>query len=158
MNKTIIIHTDQLRARAAEILATIPLSPVHEIVFKEHKESRSVRQNALMWRWLTIIGNELGNTKDEQHRYYKEAFLVPIYTRDNPEYAEMVEAVKRVRSTGMAQEADALKKQIIEMTSTTDCDTKQMAEYMRDIDHHAASLDIMLPRPDDPKDLMVGKR
>jgi hypothetical protein len=158
MNKTIIIRTDQLRARAVEILSTLPLSPVHEVVFKEHKESRSLRQLALLWKWNTIIGNELGNTKDEQHDYYKETFLVPIFTRDDPEYAAMVASVKHVRAAGMAADADALKKQIVKLTSTTDCDTKQMAEYMRDIDHHAASLDIMLPRPDDPKDLMVGKK
>lgn len=55
------------------------------------------------------------------------------------------EAVKECRKQGLKTEADAMKKVIIKLTSTTKCDKKQMSEFMNAISGHAASLGIRLP-------------
>lgn len=152
MNK-VVVRTKSDKARALYIIEEAPLEPVLEVIIKAWKESRSIRQNALYWQWLTLIGPELGNTKDEMHEEYKGRFLTKIFIRDDDAYAAMWEAVREVWRAGMKDKAELLKKEITKLTSTTQTDTKQMAEYMHEVDMHAAGLNIHLPRPDDPRDL-----
>lgn len=153
MKKTVIVRTEELRARVFHLISSIPLDVAHEVIIKPFKESRSLRQNSLYWKWITIIAADLGDTKEDRHLDYKKRFLVPIFIRDDPDYAEMVEAVRNVWRSGMKDQARLLEKVIIKRTSTTDANTAQMAEYMRDIDMEASGLGIYLLRPDDPADL-----
>ena len=148
MKKTIILKSPELRERARAIIDNLPVEPVHEVIIKEHKRDLSAEQRALYFVWLGVVGAELGYTKEELHLDYKERFLVPIYMRDNESYLEMIQSVKVVRRRGMNAEADTLKKFIIKETSIMDANTKQMSEYMDDIDKLAASLDIRLPLPE----------
>lgn len=53
----------------------------HAVQFSGWKEDRSLRQNALYWKWLSIIGNELGYHKDELHEEFLERFSYPITYR-----------------------------------------------------------------------------
>lgn len=148
MHKKIILKTPELRERAKLIIDSIPPPDecaLHEVVIREYSPNRSADQNALYWLCLTIIGLALGYTKDEMHLQYKERFLIPIFIRDKDSFARMVEAVKAVRRQGMNNEADDLKKEIIRLTSTTDANVKQMAEYLTDIYHAAAGHNIVLP-------------
>lgn len=147
--KTIIMRTDGDKRKALTILEGLPLKPKYEIEFRLYKLQRSVLQNKLYWKWITIIGNELGYTKEEMHELYKERLLIPIFIRDNEGFAEMVGAVKAVRGRKMKEQADILKREIIRLTSTTDCTTAQFAEYLTDIERDAANLSIILPHPDD---------
>ena len=149
MKQRIIIVSEEHRHRAMEILKSLPLSPVHEINIKEYKRNRSLEANALYWQWLTIIGAELGEEKETLHEIYKDKYLVNIYERDNPDYAEMVQALREVWKHGMKEEAVALRRKIVALTSTTDATTAQMSEYMTSVEHDAASLAINLPHPED---------
>lgn len=148
MKQTLIISSEELRARAITILGALPLTPVHELVIRERQKNRSLDANALYWKWLTVIGNELGESKEEVHERYKDGFLVQIYERDNPEYAEMIQSLRSIWSQGMKTEAVSLRKKIVALTSTTTANVKQMTEYMQSIEHHAASLGIRLPHPE----------
>ena len=149
MKHRITCITPEHRNRALAIIGTMPIDPVHEVVIREAKRDRSADQNALYWQWLTIIGSELGMTKDELHEQCKARHLVPIFTRDNEDYSAMVAAVQAVRSQGMIAEADALWSQVVRMTSTTDCSVRQMAEYLNEIEREAVGLGIRLPHPEE---------
>ncbi len=111
------------------------------------KIDRSAEQNSLMWLWLTEIGNATGHSKDEMHRFYKEKFLISIFVRDDPDYAEMAAAIKAVKAVG-ARQHKALRDQVIELTSTTKCSVGQMKEYLNEIKRHAViDLRINLTEP-----------
>jgi len=95
-----------------------------EVSVKEWKNSRSLQQNRLYWEWLTIIGNEIGYTKEELHEVLLHEFApVVTYTGLNGKPIQ-----KRVRTSAM--------------------NTKQMAEYLDAIDRFAAEQSISLPQPE----------
>lgn len=149
MKHKIAIASEELRNRVIEIVKALPLEIVHEIVIQEYKKDRSKEQNALYWKWLTVIGNDLGESKEEVHERYKGMFLVHIYERDCPDYADMIQSLRTVYKQGMHSEALALKARIVELTSTSTATVKQMTEYLDSIEHHAASLAIRLPQSED---------
>lgn len=126
----------------------LPLDKGWSITVEPFKKDRSVQQNALYWKWLTVIGGEIGMTKEEVHQDCKARFLVPIFTRDDPEYAEMFEAVRDVWRAGDKDGAMLLRKNIVRLTSTTHASVKQMSEMMEDIERDAISKGIYLPAPE----------
>ena len=149
MKHKIAITSEELRNRVIEIVKALPLDLVHEVIIHEHKKDRSKEQNSLYWRWLTVIGNELGESKEDVHERYKGMFLVHIYERDCPDYADMIQSLRTVYKQGMHAEALALKKRIVELTSTSTATVKQMTEYLQSVENHAASLAIRLPQSED---------
>ena len=142
------IDTIELRNRAVTIANSMPLDDIHEIIIRPWKRDRSAEQNSYYWKILTVIGNDLGNTKDEQHCIYKRMFLVPIFTRDDSEYAEMIGAIDAMRKQHLGLVCDVLDREIVKLTSTTQANVKQMSEYIDDIQNHATSLGIRLPGPE----------
>ena len=90
-----------------------------EVVVSTEGQGRSVKQHRLYWLWATELGNHMGLRKDEVHEMLKEKFAVPIFKRDDAEYAEMLEAVNEVHRKGMIFQAKALAKEIPKLTSTT---------------------------------------
>lgn len=150
MKHTLILRSPEIANRAGEILTTLARGDeLHEVVIRPYKKDRSVAQNSLLWRWNTIIGSELGESKEEIHERNKERFLVPIYERDDLDYAAMIEAVRSVYRQGLQQDALFLRKRIVALTSTTKATTAQMAEFLTEIERDASRLGIILPRPDD---------
>lgn len=130
-------------------MGMVPFEPLHEVIVRPYKADRSALQNALLWKWYTVIGNEQGSSKEEVHTYYKGKFLVHIYERDDTEYAAMILAVRKVYQSGMKAEAKRLENAIIELTSTTRANVDQMREYLTEIDRDAQAKGIPLPRKDD---------
>jgi len=120
-----------------------------EVIATTKTRSRSVQQNRLLWLWNTEISKHMGLFKDEVHEMLKRKFAVPIFTRDNPDYAEMVSAVKAIRKQGMTDYAEALAREISRLTSTTDFTVDQMSEYLNDIEHYAAEIGAELTFPED---------
>lgn len=140
-----VLHNDKVRSNLIARLEMMSLEPVMEITIQAHKRSRSLEQNAHYWAILTVIGNDLGMTKDEMHEVYKEKFLLPIFCRDDVGYADMCSAVQAIPPGGAR---DRAWKMVIGMTSTTQCNVGQMREYLNDCQNHAVSLGIRLPAPD----------
>lgn len=54
-----------------------------ELIIKRRKRSRTHQQNKLYWVYCTIIGDELGYTKDEIHSILKYKFLKEQKTDEN---------------------------------------------------------------------------
>lgn len=127
----------------------LDVAKVWRVTIEEWKNNRSGAQNALYWRWLTEYGHETGHSKEEAHEVMKYKFAVPIFVRDDAEYADMVASVKEVRKAGMYVYANNLRDQIVKLTSTTDFNVKQMAEYLTAFERFARSEGVDLSRPDD---------
>lgn len=149
MKKIFVIRDRDVISRVASYLEAQPLDPLLEISVTLHHKDRSIAQNSLMWSWITIIANEWGWTKDDVHEHFKKKHLVKIYERDEVGYASMIQSVRLIHTKGMKQEAKAMSKEIIRMTSTASATVKQFAEYLKDIERDMISKGFSLPHPED---------
>ncbi len=149
MKKTFVIRSRDVISRITAFLEAQPLEPLLEIAVTLHQKDRSLAQNSLMWSWITIISNEWGWTKDEVHEHFKKKHLVRIYERDEEGFSAMIQAVRLVHTKGMKQEAKAMEKAIIRLTSTAAATVKQFTEYLKDIEKDMVGNGISLPHPDD---------
>jgi len=127
------------RSRISAFLESVNADPAVQVDIKPFKRNRSASQNALMWQWLTIIGGDLGNTKDEQHRQCKELFLTPILMRDDADVERMGQMLEQTGDIG----------RMAAVLSTTHLTTPQFTEYLQDIEAFAGELGITLPHPAD---------
>jgi NinB protein len=114
-------------------------------------KKRSVAQNSLYWKWLSVIERKTGNDKDQLHFEFKKKFLINILKRDDKEYAEMCLALSALKQSE-SEQFRAIADGVIRETSTTRMDTKQFTEYLQQIEAYAlAKMGISLPVPDDLK-------
>jgi len=155
---TLAPDAPQTRKALAEHIEGLDTKQRWRVTTEPYAANRSAAQNQLLWRWNTEIGKYLGYTKDELHKIAKEKFAVPIFTRDDPDYASMIAAVKHVRGREMHHAADALKKQIIALTSTTNFTVAQMAEYLQQLEFFAAEKGAEITFPADLMNEAMGRR
>ena len=94
------------------------------IEIRDDKDSRSVKQNRLYWEWISVIGGELGYTKDETHVILRDKFLG---------YTETTTKLSVIK----------------ELRSTTKLKVKEFKDYLEQIDIFVSEYGIMLPRPED---------
>jgi len=90
------------------------------------KDDRSIRQNNLYWKWVTMIANEAGYEKKEMHEALLDEFSPIITTRDIHGKPQQ----KPLRSSAM--------------------NVEQMSDYMSAVDRFATQFyNMNLPRPED---------
>lgn len=113
-------------ARVAEFIRTLNVeSQGWEVTIEKMRDKRTDRQRRLYWKWIGIIGSEIGYDKDDLHDALREKFLPLI-------------------------EVDILGKRVKRLTSTGKLSIAKMAQYMCDVDRFAAyELSILLPHPED---------
>jgi len=144
-----VLRTEQDRNRLREIVERMPLDPPREVEIRIAKDARSIQQHRLYWVWNTHIAGETGHSKDEIHEMNKERFLVRIYERDDSGFAAMIEAVREVYRRGMKVQGQALKKEILRLTSTATANKEQFTEFLSDMERYYMDQGIYLPRPED---------
>jgi len=145
-----ILKGEEHRRGAIEVIRSLELDPVHEVVIREAKKDRSASQLGLYWLWVTCIADHTGETKDDVHRRMKKRHLIPIYM-DDPDsgMTETVLAVRDVHSQGMKSVAKVLENKIIDLVSTKDASVKQFTAYLEQIEREHIGLGIQLPHPED---------
>jgi hypothetical protein len=111
---------DEVKQRAIEAITA--LSGVYDIEISEHKKSRSVAQNRLMWMWLNLMAKETGNEPDDLHTLFKIKFLG---TETKTVYGTTMEIPQ----------------------STTKLTTKEFTGYLDRIEALATDIGIRLPHP-----------
>jgi len=126
MRTLIIRDQDNLDHAKAEISRLHLGKQVWEVVIRKHQKKRTTSQNALMWQWYTILGNEFGCTKDEMHDILREKFLP---------WREV--------------EVAGIRYKILTSTSANEFATVMESEYLNQIDRFAAEQGILLPHPGD---------
>jgi len=145
-SKTFILRDEKVIAHLIAFINAQPKEPIIEVVVREHKKKRSLLQNSLYWLWVTIISNDLGMTKEDEHFDLRKRMLAPIYERDDLQYSEALKALRDLYSRGFKKEANNLFDQI---TSTTTANVKQFAEYLTEIERDMMGKGIVLPHPED---------
>jgi len=105
-------------------LKAIPYDGTFKMEIKKVESKRSIAQNSLYWMWLTIIGNEVGYTKDEMHDVLRHTLLQPVIT-------------------------EAMGKVVEQLPSTTKMKIGEFTEYLTAIEQWSAEMGILLPKPED---------
>ena len=159
MNNTVLLKDSATYNRVKALCKVAVVSDtVHEVVIKEYKVNTSDQQRKLYWKWITIMCDDLGYSKEDLHVEMKKKFLIPIYIREHEGFAEMVESLRIVKKENHSQWL-ILSQHVLKETSIMDAKVKEMREYMTDVDNHAASLSIRLPLPEDQDlDKRIWKR
>ena len=93
----------------------------YTLTVQKAKESRSLEQNALYWKWIGIISEDLGYYPEEMHEAFIEQFA-PVYT---------------------ARDLNGKPKQ--KRTRTSNMSVEQMGKYLDRISHFCAEHSIRLP-------------
>jgi hypothetical protein len=88
------------------------------------KLSRSQKQNSLYWEWVSVIGGQLGYTKDETHTILRDKFLG---------YNEVTTKLSVIK----------------ELRSTTKLKVGEFKDYLEQIDIFVSEWGIVLPHPED---------
>lgn len=127
MTDKIIMRGEKQKTHAISRITAMRIDPDHltEIVFQEHKTNRSLDQNALYWKWMTIFGASLGYTKNGMHRTMMEEHLEPI----------LVQTPK-----GMREEYTTKKLKV-----------REMSAYLENISITAGQMGVPLSWPEDFK-------
>lgn len=112
-------------------------------------KARSLAQNRLYWQWVKIIADYTGLSKDEQHTELKYKHLARIYNRDYPDVAEVLNKVRECKGQVPTSVYHELTMGVASLLSTTRATTKQMTEYLDDIDKFYYGQGLPLPKPDD---------
>lgn len=109
-------------------------------------KARSLAQNRLYWGWLHEIEQQTGQ---DLHLYFKRYFLSAIYARDDGEFAQMAESIRRCKGLISDEYYEDMAMTVIKNISTTKANTKQFAEYLNKIEVWAYGQGVALPVPED---------
>lgn len=147
--KTFVIRDKNVLSRLVAFIEAQPKKPLIEVVVKDHHKDRTLLQNSTLWLWITVIGHELGWTKEDVHFNLKKRMLVPIYERDDTGYACMINSIRKLHTDGFKEDSKLLAHQIVRLTSTTSATVKQFAEYLTEIERDMMGKGISLPHKED---------
>jgi hypothetical protein len=69
------LGTELIQQNAISAILELPLDWSHEVVIRKAKSKRNLAQNALYWRWMEYLQDEIGETKEMLHLYFKHKYL-----------------------------------------------------------------------------------
>lgn len=117
----------------------------------DDSNARSVAQNRLYWLWLTVLSEELGESKEYYHLYCKRYFLAKIYLRDGVdlELTNVQPSLKVAKECLPTADYENIAWSVAKSVSTTLANSKQMKEYLDDVYQFALDKNVVLPLPDD---------
>ncbi len=152
------IQSKEVIKNLASFLESLPLEPTVEVIVHEKEKDRTVAQNRLYRLWGGIIAEELGWKRKAVYRYLRKEHLLKIYERDDQGQAEMMNAIRKVWTSGMKQDAKKMHDYIVKRTSTASATVKQFMEYLKEIERDMAGKGIVLPHPEDRYNISMGIR
>lgn len=120
----------------------------------QKQETLSGAQRRLYWLWMTEYGKQRGLDKEEASAFFKYKYLSIIFNRDNvgeyPETFKVMRDLKKLGSSGY----EPLRQFVSNRMSITEATTKQMAEFLTDIEMWCLKDGVKLTCPDDLKYVM----
>lgn len=120
----------------------------------QKQETLSSAQRRLYWLWMTECGKQRGLDKEEASAFFKYKYLSIIYNRDNVGgYPETFKVMRDLKKSG-ASEYEPLRQFVSNRMSITEATTKQMAEFLTDIEMWCLKDGVRLTCPDDLKYVM----
>ena len=120
----------------------------------QKEETLSHAQRRLYWLWMTEYGKQRGLDKEEASAFFKYKYLSIIYNRDNVgEYPETFKVMRDLKNSGSSG-YEPLRQFVSNRMSITEATTKQMAEFLTDIEMWCLKDGVKLTCPDDLKYVM----
>jgi FMN phosphatase YigB (HAD superfamily) len=120
----------------------------------QKQETLSSAQRRLYWLWMTEYGKQRGLDKEEASAFFKYKYLSIIYNRDNVgEYPETFKVMRELKESGSSG-YEPLRQFVSNRMSITEATTKQMAEFLTDIEVWCLKDGVRLTCPDDLKYVM----
>ena len=117
----------------------------------QKQETLSSAQRRLYWLWMTEYGKQRGLDKEEASAFFKYKYLSIIYNRDNVgEYPETFRVMRDLKNSGSSG-YEPLRQFVANRISITEATTKQMAEFLTDIEMWCLKDGVKLTCPDDLK-------
>lgn len=117
-------------------------------------ETLSHAQRRLYWLWMTEYGKQRGLDKEESAAFFKYKYLSIIFNRDNVgEYPETFKVMRDLKASGSSG-YEPLRQFVSNRMSITEATTKQMAEFLNDIEMWCLKDGVNLTCPDDLKYVM----
>jgi hypothetical protein len=131
MKKTISISKQKGRVlnldvvhKQLDCLLNLSANGEYELSVSKRKSKRSLDQNALMWKWFSVIEDATGTSSQDIHDYFCKKFL------------------KRIVSVGNHDE--------VVVGGTRNLNTAEMAEFLTKVQAEVASeFGIVLPTSED---------
>ena len=115
----------------------------------QKQETLSSAQRRLYWLWMTEYGKQRGLDKEEASAFFKYKYLSIIYNRDNVgEYPETFRVMRDLKNSGSSG-YEPLRQFVSNRMSITEATTKQMAEFLTDIEMWCLKDGVRLTCPDD---------
>ena len=133
MKQSFIIRDERVRQNAIAAILKLDLEKPWDITIKPYVKKRSLDQNALYWKWLTIIHNETGQDLDDVHEILMRKFLEPR------KVGHLARAIVTQNENGTP----------FETWSTKRLTTAQFSEYLEKILAWASDFGISLPLPEE---------
>lgn len=120
----------------------------------QREDKLSDAQRRLYWLWMTEYGKQRGLDKEESAAFFKYKYLSIIFNRDNVgEYPETFKVMRDLKKSGSLG-YEPLRQFISNRMSITEATTKQMAEFLNDIEMWCLKDGVKLTCPDDLKYVM----
>ena len=122
------------------------------VVRIDQKEDKlSDAQRRLYWLWMTEYGRQCGLDKEEASAFFKYKYLSIIYNRDKVgEYPETFKVMRGLKKSGSSG-YEPLRQFVSNRMSIKEATTRQMAEYLNDIEMWCLKDGVKLTCPDDLK-------
>lgn len=124
-----VLKNDEVKQNCLEYIRG--LNGIHDVYIGEHESFRSKAQNSLYWKWLTIIGQDIGQgyDKDDMHHVFGMLYL---------------EHEKR----------NCMGFERIKVESTRNMSVNRFSNHMRNVEKYAVESGIILPYPDYYSDIV----
>lgn len=133
-------------------LKTLPQDGTYKMEIKKNASNRSDAQNRLSHKWYAERSIDTGLSPIEEKNYCKLIHGCPILIAEDDDFASFYNEAL----APLSYEAQLRAMVWVPVTSTMN--TKQMSVYMNQMDEEAASVGIMLSRPEDLYYAAMGLR
>jgi hypothetical protein len=102
-----LVRTVEQRDAIRDLVGKLDVSKPWSITVEPWKKKRTLSQNALYFKWVSIVANETGNSQDDVHEAFKQKFCPPrvvkigddersIYTTTKLTTQEMTDYINKV--------------------------------------------------------------
>jgi hypothetical protein len=132
-----IIKTEQDKIRAIDFIRQMALHPVQYIDIDDYKKHRTTSQNRYFHKCVKVIADHTGYTLEE----VKDKIVLSVWE-------------PTVRTVTVVKNGKREEKTLIERKSTASLDTKEFSDLVNAVMIVAHTLQIVLPEPDDFKEMM----
>lgn len=101
-----IVHDQYSQVKAIMLIRNLDLDKKHEVKISEYKPSKTLEQLNLYWKWMTILGDEFGYSKDEMSEFLKEELIQPTFVKIKGKIRSVRPSLSKMKINEMSELMD----------------------------------------------------